>query len=388
MNPGLSIWLDFLRVWATIVVVLSHVAYPRFTRGDYIIIRELNLGSDGVIVFFVISGMVIAYAAGRDAKLSTYAFNRLTRLLSVLLPALLLTFAIDQIGRSIGPDAYNNNFYNPITLTQLMERGISMSNEWGVFGQIRLGSNGPLWSLSYEAGYYILFAAAIFLSGMRRVAALMCAILLIGPRVLLLMPAWLMGVWLWNWVASGGPSRLSGLSAMILALGGPILYAYSLWIGLPTLLTITTIRFLALFNHHILLGFSDEFIWNALVGLMAAIHILGMARLLQNYQGNHPQIRWWAGASFSIYVTHYPILHLIDAFFPAETLARDALFVVGSILVGLAFAQIFERRIGSIRRGIAQLQRRLPKTAFGSYLSRIRFSKRRKSKESEIVIVK
>ena len=55
MTRGLSIWLDALRVWATLIVVLSHVAYPRFTRGDYILIRELNLGSDAVIVFFVVN---------------------------------------------------------------------------------------------------------------------------------------------------------------------------------------------------------------------------------------------------------------------------------------------------------------------------------------------
>ena len=128
MTRGLSIWLDALRVWATIVVVFSHVAYPRFTRGDYIFIRELNLGSDSVIVFFVISGMVIAYAAGRDARLSIYAFNRLTRLLSVLVPALVLTFAFDQIGHRIGPDAYSS-FYSPLPFGELFMRGLSMTNE-------------------------------------------------------------------------------------------------------------------------------------------------------------------------------------------------------------------------------------------------------------------
>jgi peptidoglycan/LPS O-acetylase OafA/YrhL len=143
LTLGLSIWLDALRVWATVVVVLSHVAYPRFTRGDYIFMRELNLGSDSVVVFFVISGFVIAYAATRDEKLSTYAFNRLTRLLSVLLPALLLTFVFDQWGQRIGPEAYKS-FYNPAPLGELLLRGLSMSNEWGAFERIRLGTNGPL----------------------------------------------------------------------------------------------------------------------------------------------------------------------------------------------------------------------------------------------------
>lgn len=358
MNLGLSIWLDALRVWTTIIVVLSHVAYPRFTRGDYIFIRELNLGSDGVIVFFVISGLVIAYAAGRDAKLTAYAFNRLTRLFSVLLPALILTFVMDQIGRNLGPDAYSS-FYNPLPFTELLTRGLSMSNEWGAFERVRLGTNGPLWSLSYEAGYYLLFAAAFFLSGMRRIAVLGILVLLVGPRVLLLMPAWLMGVCLWNWVAKGGPAQLSAGKARVFAWGGPLFYAYCLWAGVPDLLADLTAAFFAGMDYRIILGFSNEFVWNALVGAMTALHIMGMARLLQGYQRSHPRIRWWAGASFSIYVTHYPALHIIDAIFPVETLARDGLLVVGSIIVGLLFAQIFERKIGSLRAGMLSLHRGL-----------------------------
>jgi peptidoglycan/LPS O-acetylase OafA/YrhL len=52
MSRGLSVWLDALRVWATIIVVISHWEEPKFTRGDYIFLREINLGSDAVIIFF------------------------------------------------------------------------------------------------------------------------------------------------------------------------------------------------------------------------------------------------------------------------------------------------------------------------------------------------
>ncbi|MCF3595158.1 acyltransferase [Rhodobacteraceae bacterium LMO-12] len=354
MTRGLSIWLDALRVWATIVVVISHVAYPRFTRGDYIFVRELNLGSDSVIVFFVISGMVIAYAAGRDKTLSTYAFNRLTRLLTVLVPALLLTFIFDQIGKSIGPEAYGR-FYNPASLGELLARGMTMSNEWGLFERVRLGTNGPLWSLSYEAAFYVIFAAAFFLSGARRVAAVLLISWAVGPRVLLLMPAWLMGVWLWNWVAANGPDRLSIGRARLFAWGGPAFYVMCLWLGVPDILAAQTGAFLEPQNYRVVLGFSDEFLWNGMIGAMTAVHIMGMARLLNAYQTNHRRIRWWAGASFSIYVTHYPALHLIDAVFPAETLARDGLLLVGSILVGLGFAYIFERRIAGFRECVRAL---------------------------------
>lgn len=367
MTRGLSIWLDALRVFATLVVVLSHVAYPRFTRGDYIFIRELNIGSDGVILFFVISGLVIAYAAERDSSLQVFAFNRLTRLLSVLLPALLLTFAFDQIGQRIGPDAYNTGFYNPLSLQELLARGLSMSNEWGAFDRVRLGTNGPLWSLSYEAAYYALFAIAFYLSGARRAVLLVLAMWVFGPRILLLMPAWLLGVWLWRWIAAGGAMRLTIERARVMALLGPCMYALCLAANVPDMLTALTADSLAPQHPRSVLGFSDEFIWNAMIGVFAALHIMGMARVLHDYKGIHSRIRWWAGASFSIYVTHYPALHLIDGLFPAETLARDGLLFVGSIAVGLIFAQIFERHIQVLRSLLRSQGRTAHKAEYTRY---------------------
>ena len=355
MTRGLSLWLDALRVWATIVVVLSHVAYPRFTRGDYIIIRELNLGSDAVILFFVISGMVIAYAAERDKTLATYSFNRLTRLFSVLLPALLLTFVFDQVGQSIGPEAYET-FYNPASLGELLMRGLTMSNEWGAFDRIRLGTNGPLWSLSYEAAFYVLFAVAFFMNGMRRAAVLILLSIIFGPRILLLMPAWLMGVLVWNWVASNGPDRLSRRTARLFAIGGPLAYMICQAANVPATMAAQTSALFEPMNYRMVLAFSDEFLWNGMIGAMAAVHIMGMARLLRSSERDSARIRWWAGASFSIYVTHYPALHLIDAAFPQETLARDGLLVVGSIVVGLVFAAVFERRIKSLRAALIRLR--------------------------------
>ncbi|MEM8755449.1 MAG: acyltransferase family protein, partial [Pseudomonadota bacterium] len=65
MNPRLSAHLDLLRVLAALVVLFSHFAYARFSRGDYLFVREWNLGSDAVVVFFVLSGYVVAHTAAR-----------------------------------------------------------------------------------------------------------------------------------------------------------------------------------------------------------------------------------------------------------------------------------------------------------------------------------
>ncbi|MEM9145891.1 MAG: acyltransferase [Pseudomonadota bacterium] len=352
MSRGLSLWLDGLRVFATLAVVLSHLAYPRFTRGDYNILREWNIGSDAVILFFVISGIVIAYAAERDGTLGQFAFKRLTRLWSVLLPALLLTLAFDRLGYPLDPTAYPAPFFQPLGLWEMLVHGLSFTNEWWVPGRLRLGSNGPLWSLSYEAAYYALFGASVFLSGWLRVAVVLSLCLLAGPLVLLLMPAWLIGVFLWQRLRAG-PDRLpSPPLAVILALAAPLAYVAAVSIDVPDLLAaITGLAFVPV-HHSAVLSFSDEAPWNAIIGALAAIHILGMASLLARVRADGRWIRWLAGASFSVYVTHYPALHLLDAALPEDLFGRDMALLVGALTVGLVFAEFFERRLGAFRRAL------------------------------------
>ena len=55
-----------------------------------------------------LSGFVITYAAEeRERSAQTFAINRMARIYSVALPALILTFVLDEIGRSMNPDAYS-----------------------------------------------------------------------------------------------------------------------------------------------------------------------------------------------------------------------------------------------------------------------------------------
>jgi len=356
MTKGFSLWLDVLRVLATVVVVLSHWAYPRFTQGDFIVIREWNLGSDAVIIFFVISGLVIAYAAGRDNDGGTFTFNRLTRLWSVLIPALVLTFAFDRFGVGISTQAYPAQFYHPKEFWDFMVRGISFSNEFRLFDRMRLGTNGPLWSISYEAAYYALFAAAFFLRGYRMVVVVAALVALIGVPILLLMPSWLLGVFIWHAVRRGRFVPRTTAVALAMAIGAPALYAASIAVGLPPALEAFTADLFGVERASRALGFSDEFIWNAIIGILTTIHLLGMARLMRLRTADIGWIRWAAGASFSVYVTHYPTLHLLDAILPEPMVGRYAVLLIGAFAVGLMFAAVFERNLKPLRAALRRLR--------------------------------
>lgn len=68
MTRGFSIYLDALRLSAALLVLVSHIAYSRFSNGDLGWMRALNLGSDAVILFFVLSGFVIAFTTAAKQR--------------------------------------------------------------------------------------------------------------------------------------------------------------------------------------------------------------------------------------------------------------------------------------------------------------------------------
>jgi peptidoglycan/LPS O-acetylase OafA/YrhL len=356
MPPRLSLYLDVLRFSAALVVLLSHLAFARFTNGDLQIFRTLNLGSDAVVVFFVLSGFVIAYASERDRTLGRYVFHRATRLYSVAVPAIVLTLVCDWLGAALAPAVYDGWWYTPAPAGLVLLHGLTFSNEWGPFG-FQPGTNSSYWSLSYEAGYYLLFGVAFFTRGMRRLVLLGGMLALLGIKVLLLAPGWLLGVAAYRALQSETREHASMLWA--LALGAPLLYVVLLAGDAPRLLlAISAVPFGPSAIKE--LRFSNEFLWNGLVGLLVALHIYGAGALLKrpaSLPRGAETIRWFAGASFSIYLVHFPILELLQAALPPLPipLLRHFLLFAGMLAVSLIFAQFFERPLGAFRRALVSL---------------------------------
>ncbi|MFT5525210.1 MAG: peptidoglycan/LPS O-acetylase OafA/YrhL [Pirellulaceae bacterium] len=354
IGPRLSTYLDLLRLLAAVVVLLSHLAYERFTDGAYLAIRQFNLGSDAVVVFFVLSGFVIAHTArAKDGNIGQYFFNRATRIYSVAIPAILLTFILDRNGAAANFQAYNGWWYNPASLGEMLLMGTSFCSEWNING-FRLGTNGPYWSLSYEVAYYVLFAIAFYLRGFRRVAWLAIAIVVAGPKILLLTPVWLMGVALYHVLNTANGKQSTINIGWLFAIAPAVLYLAALTAGMP--------KSIMSFSHTILspsvvqsLRFSDEFIWNAVVGLLFSVHLFGVATIVRSGVPNprtSKSIKWLAGASFSLYLVHYPVIQYVDAVLPETMITelRHGILLLVTVVVCFAFAELFERRLGAFRR--------------------------------------
>src|SRR4051812_7064241 len=105
MRSTTSLYLDAIRLVAALLVFLSHGRFGFFSSGQNWL---PSCGREMVIVFFVLSGFVIAYAhARRPSDWRGYASDRLSRIYSVAFPAIVLTAILDHIGMWVDPHVYS-----------------------------------------------------------------------------------------------------------------------------------------------------------------------------------------------------------------------------------------------------------------------------------------
>ena len=50
-------------------------------------------------------------------------------------------------------------------------------------------------------------------------------------------------------------------------------------------------------------------------------------------------------------MTHYPSLHLLDAVIP-NVIGHENMQLIGTVIIGLIFAELFERRIKPLRHAL------------------------------------
>jgi peptidoglycan/LPS O-acetylase OafA/YrhL len=220
-STSFSSFLDLSRWLAAFAVLINHVRNPLLFSYEDIPAQDSSLvitawyfvsglGFEAVIVFFVLSGFLVGGISLERARrgkfqLSDYAADRISRIYTVFVPALLLTLCLDLLGQHL------------FGWTGLWDRGSALmavryehafTEQHGVltflgnlamlqpFFVSYLGSNIPLWTLSFEWWFYVAFAAALsfFFSrpSFRFLAAALVVLLLVG---LGLRFAFFLGLW-------------------------------------------------------------------------------------------------------------------------------------------------------------------------------------------------
>ena len=344
MRRETSIYLNAVRFFAALVVFLGHTSGRRFTDGFLWAFGEYM--DVAVIIFFVLSGYVIAYVTdNRERSLDDYAINRVARILSVAMPALILTFVLDTIGRSTHPEAYNAAWgYSSDQIWLQYLAGATFTNElWR--NHINVGSMLPYWSLGYEVWYYAIFAAFWFPKGRIRylLTALLC--LIAGPKILSLFPIWIGGFAVYY---AGKRWTLPRATALGL---------FAATTAVPIILFALTV--LGIFQTHATFGerYSTALVFtlNILAAQAIAVHSRRTLDLIEK------PIGWLAGMTFSLYLFHLPVAQFLSTLIPWEPgdIRMRLTIMVGTLVIVAILAAFTERQKNAWRDGIARLSDRI-----------------------------
>jgi peptidoglycan/LPS O-acetylase OafA/YrhL len=346
LNRATSLYLDVVRPVAAFVVLLSHVSFRGLTDGQLGFLA--SAGVQAVDVFFVLSGFVIAHVtATRELTPTAYIVNRAARIYSVAIPALILTWCVDAIGLAEGPETYQGPF-QPYSVGLVIRSLFFIGEQWNVHRFP--GSNGPYWSLGFEVWYYIAFGAILFVPRGWRWLASGAVLVAIGPKVTLLFPAWLMGVATYR--ACANPRHSTATGWMLFTIPLIILAVYQ-FVPHPRLqpfqnFSLDIDRLWSLGQDYLLAG-------------AFSVHLIGfatIARVFSPFLERYARvIRWVSGATFSIYLMHLPIMHMLASLspWPKSSPWTLGLLLAVTPMACLAFAEITERRRDAWRWFIANV---------------------------------
>ena len=247
-------WLDFFRGLAAFAVVYGHARTlflasvtpgQSLTPMSKMLYFLSNYGHQAVMVFFVLSGYLVGgtvIRAVREGRWSwgRYFLQRGTRLYIVLIPALLLTLCWDY-GEQLQSAGLTPN--DDTAVANIRSETIREHTSPAIFvGNVAflqtvavpsLGSNTPLWSLTNEFWYYLLFPLlwlAVAGPGVKwwirlgYVSAAVVILTLLGEKIAVYFTIWLFGAVVsfipeLAWLRQDGRRRIASVVAAIGVLG-------------------------------------------------------------------------------------------------------------------------------------------------------------------------
>ncbi|PRY55602.1 peptidoglycan/LPS O-acetylase OafA/YrhL [Arcticibacter pallidicorallinus] len=313
-----SVILDSLRIVAALTVLVYHM-YMHWlpTHGTTDMLAKYAHG--GVVVFFVLSGYVIAYTTiQRNRGGRQYMLARFSRLYSIVIPALAVTAFTELALLMTDPELSASMTRGAIVPRYILS--MFLSNEvW--FLSAAPPINGPLWSLSYEFWYYIIFGLFFFRKkSLKWLLAGLLACVVAGPKILLMMPIWLFGYLSYKF--SPGIEKKSSwlLFLSFLVAAGASFVFLPAWPG-------------KLGNAP--LFFSGQFITDIIEGIFIALSLTFMPTGGTSVAKLIRPIRRAADLTFPIYVLHFPLLILYDSL-SDQAVAHSHQLIVPTIAVLIA----------------------------------------------------
>jgi peptidoglycan/LPS O-acetylase OafA/YrhL len=342
-------WLDLIRFLAALIVVLGHYRVAFFVEYGLLPATDKNLmvwifylvtrlGHEAVLVFFVLSGFLVggkSIIKIREQRfhVKSYALDRSVRILLPLIGSLLFIIPIYLVCNI------------KIDILQWLGNLVQLQ---GIFVE---PVTGPLWSLSYEAWFYIFFGAigVIFNSYIRGKKALICfAILLVCALIFTrLNPSYL-----FIWLSGALCYAFRPLKPNGIVLGFAILMSLTL---LALLQLSYSSRTLSIAGHNQdVLELCFAFCFSILICMIVEIRPSSKVTIAINRISVT-----LAAFSYTLYLTHYPLIGLFNHFglkksnnVNFHSLFMFLLAITLSIAVAYVVYWLFEKQTPAVKRWI------------------------------------
>lgn len=362
VEPRSFVVLDTFRGLAAFYVLLYHASAflgPRREAFGGV----LTWGVQVVLFFFVLSGFCIHYGQARALARSPnatldirrFARRRFWRIYPPFLGALCLTFVVDRIGIRLNPSYYADLH---ISLGQLSRTATWSSGT--LIGNVlcfqpgvpTYGSNGPLWSLGYEAVFYAVYPLYFGLS--RRFGPAKTLVTVLGASFAALLVFKLLGpVWAipFGALSTWGIWALGGALADIAAKRMTVRATWRYAVAGVLLLILCGSRTVSWPNASVE-NYAWGMTWALLIFWTSQSASVAGARL----RAALDRFAWSGRVSYSLYLAHAPIVTLLLAISGRgmlEELSPAALFaftVASGVLSGALLYVAVERHFVGARR--------------------------------------
>lgn len=323
------------------LIALPHIGSEPGGIGWWLGRTPLNIvvdGSDAVLIFFLLSGIVVALPALRPGfRWAAYFPRRVVRLyvpvLASILLALMLIFAVPRDGLHEGQWASDASAAS-VTTSMLVRESLLLTTNPRI--------NNPLWSLTWEVVFSLLLPIFVALSLWTRRFWLAAMVVCIAIRVvgnaanlemLVYLPVFLIGT-----IAA---ANLGKIMAAVDAVRGSR-FARWAWAG------VATVSIAMLTAAPTLQGLGIE--PGATISVAKQLPIIGAAGLIFLALGSPwviraleaPASRWAGRLSFSLYLVHVPILVTVLALLGATAWVPA---VALGIVISFGVAWVFERYV-------------------------------------------
>lgn len=354
MPSRFSTYLDAVRFLSAIMVLFAHLSSPQFNDGA-VLHNQYALGQVGVAIFFVLSGYVISYVANcRDHSIEEFAISRLARMYSVVVPALAVTIAIDWY-LHLAKASLPIPMYEYLGFWKYLPIFLTFTSEIGQL-HVPVLTNAAFWSLSYEVWYYVAYAVFFYMRGRTRALLLAVLVPVLGLRVLLYAPVWLLGcLCYWAHQRVALPRTIARIGAAATALT-----AFSIWVS-------GDFRAMDVWCNSVLGGwpyatlhYSSHFSVHYLAGFLVALNFFCIRYCDLNLLGKlwlRRAIAYCASFSFALYLAHQPLIDVWAFVLRHDPHSSASLAILLAATLGCAwlFGYVSEHRKAAWRRLIGNL---------------------------------